>query len=255
MNPGRAYLLRLLLAVFLGAGLGASAAVPARADPLVADLSKQRIEITTGFTGTEVLLFGAIDGPGDIVVVVRGPIGRAALRLKERVAGIWVNREQWTFDKVPYFYRLATSGRLQETVPDEIIADYQIGEDRIDFEPEVPISGAAFVKARKALLRKLNEEQLYDNQVGEIEFIGPGLFNVRLSFPANVHVGTYRVEVYLLRYGGIVSRQVFPLEIEKIGVGAEAFRFAHKYPAAYGALAIALAVFAGWLGSVLFRKL
>ncbi len=48
-------------------------APPTRAQPLVADLSRHFIAITSGFDGTEVLLFGAIDGEGDLVIVVRGP--------------------------------------------------------------------------------------------------------------------------------------------------------------------------------------
>ena len=59
-----------------------------RAEPLVADLSNHLIAITTGFTGANVLLFGATDGPGDIVAVVRGPTGRAIVRRKERLRPI-----------------------------------------------------------------------------------------------------------------------------------------------------------------------
>ncbi|MFQ5959300.1 MAG: TIGR02186 family protein, partial [Alphaproteobacteria bacterium] len=51
----------------------ALAALPARAEPLVADISKHRITIDSSFTGTDVLLFGAIDEKGDLVIVVRGP--------------------------------------------------------------------------------------------------------------------------------------------------------------------------------------
>ena len=38
--------------------------------PLVADVSENLVAITTGFTGKEILLFGATDGPGDIAIVV-----------------------------------------------------------------------------------------------------------------------------------------------------------------------------------------
>ena len=35
---------------------------------MVADLSKRLVAITTGFAGTDVLLFGAVRGKGEIVV-------------------------------------------------------------------------------------------------------------------------------------------------------------------------------------------
>ncbi|NNE84205.1 MAG: hypothetical protein HKN28_09575, partial [Alphaproteobacteria bacterium] len=50
--------------------------------PLVADLSENLIAITTGFTGTEVLLFGATEGVGDIIVVVRAPESQVVVRRK-----------------------------------------------------------------------------------------------------------------------------------------------------------------------------
>ena len=57
----------LLPMVFLCAISGA------RAQPLVADLSSHLISIRTDFVGTEVLLFGATEGEGDVIV----EIGRA----------------------------------------------------------------------------------------------------------------------------------------------------------------------------------
>ena len=61
------------------------------AEPLVADLSKHLVAITTGFAGTDVLLFGAVEGDGDVVVVVRGPNHTETVRRKQRQFGIWVN--------------------------------------------------------------------------------------------------------------------------------------------------------------------
>jgi len=76
---------------------------PARGEALVADLTNHLIAITTGFTGAAVVLFGAIDGPGDIAVVIRGPDRDVTVRRKTRVAGIWVNSEEVNFGNVPSF--------------------------------------------------------------------------------------------------------------------------------------------------------
>src|SRR5271163_5213469 len=76
----------------------------ARAEGLVADLSSHLIAITSGFTGTSVVLFGATDGPGDVIAVVRGPERGMTVWRKGKVAGIWVNAEAVTFAGVPSFY-------------------------------------------------------------------------------------------------------------------------------------------------------
>jgi len=83
--------MRLARQLFL-AGAVALAAVPplggaARGEPLVADLTSHLIGITGAFTGASVVLFGATDGPGDVVVVVRGPEHDVAVRRKRREIG------------------------------------------------------------------------------------------------------------------------------------------------------------------------
>src|SRR5437660_3375508 len=70
---------------------------PGRGEGLVADLTSHLIAITTGFSGASVVLFGAIDGRGDVVVVVRGPDREMTVRRKSRIAGIWVNTRAVTF--------------------------------------------------------------------------------------------------------------------------------------------------------------
>ena len=57
----RASLVALAVLAWFGSVAGARFAIAAS---LVADLSSHLIAITTGFTGTEVLLFGAKEGPG-----------------------------------------------------------------------------------------------------------------------------------------------------------------------------------------------
>ncbi len=55
----------------------------ARADDLVSGLSTDLIQITSNFTGTDIVMFGAIEpseeaAPAkdrDLVIVIRGPIG------------------------------------------------------------------------------------------------------------------------------------------------------------------------------------
>ncbi len=45
----------------------------ASAQELLFDWSPHRIQITSDFTGAPIIVFGVVDGPGDVIVVVRGP--------------------------------------------------------------------------------------------------------------------------------------------------------------------------------------
>lgn len=45
---------------------------PAVAKGIVADIDHHLIAITTDFSGDDVLIFGAVDQPGDVVMALRG---------------------------------------------------------------------------------------------------------------------------------------------------------------------------------------
>ncbi|NBB83255.1 MAG: hypothetical protein GVY28_07595, partial [Alphaproteobacteria bacterium] len=115
-HPPTAVLAPLLAAAIV---LALSAAPRlAAAQDLVADLSDHLIAISTDFTGTEVVLFGAIAEPGAVAVTVRGPADPVVVRRKERVLGIWVNTDTVELDAAPTFYAVATSGPLDEVLSD-----------------------------------------------------------------------------------------------------------------------------------------
>ena len=80
-----------------------ASAAPTR---LVADLSQSHVDITSGYHGTELLLFGAYEGvPGDeLVLIVEGPANDIIQRRKEKRAGVWVNVETLLWKQAPSFY-------------------------------------------------------------------------------------------------------------------------------------------------------
>jgi uncharacterized protein (TIGR02186 family) len=84
--------------------------------------------------------------------------------------------------------------------------------------------------------------------------LGARLFRVDVHFPSNVPLGIYQVQVFLFRDGAVAGAQTTPLVIGKAGLDAEVYEFAHRQAAAYGALAVAIALLAGWLAGSIFRR-
>jgi uncharacterized protein (TIGR02186 family) len=222
-------------------------------DALIADLSSREIAITTGFAGTELLLFGTVDGDGDIIVVVRGPKRREIVRRKQRVAGVWITGRSVAFDDVPAFYFLASTRPLDKIAPAAVLAPQRIGADNLHI---VPASRADVGRPgfRRALLRNKAQSGLYGESQGAIEVKGGRLFRTRVVFPSNVPTGQYSADVYLMRNGVIIGNQSTPLVVRKVGLEADIFQFAHQYSALYGIIAILIALGAGWLAGVVFRK-
>jgi uncharacterized protein (TIGR02186 family) len=243
---------RLLAIAALLAGLGASG--PAAAQPLVADLSNHLVAVTTGFAGADLLLFGAVEGEGDVVVVVRGPDERATVRRKQRVLGVWVNTEELTIGEAPSFYAMATSKPLDQLAAERTLARHQIGIEHVRFQLPPGVSRREAAEFQAALIRNKRRQGLYDLGLGKVDFLGGRLFRADVVLPSNVPTGTYFVTVFLLRQGEVVSAQTTPLEVSKIGLGARIYDIAHRHAAAYGLLAVAIAVAGGWIAGTVFRR-
>ncbi len=241
----------LLLAVFV-----ACAAQPAAAQ-LEADLSSHLISITSNFTGTELLLFGAADGPGDIVVVVQGPRETLTVRRKQRVAGVWLNGRAVSFSDVPAYYAVASSRPLAQTVPTTTRAQYRMGGEFLAFSVAAGtqnIAGAELAAFREALVRNKRSASLYFEAEGSVTFVGERLFRTNIVIPSTAPDGTYNVNIYLIRNQRVIDQKTTPLSINKAGLERAVHDMAHQQPAAYGVIAIAIAIVAGWGAGVVFRR-
>ncbi|MFA7428922.1 MAG: TIGR02186 family protein [Rhodospirillaceae bacterium] len=245
----------LVIVPFIGRAEAQNVAQEHQRQPLVADLSRHLVAITTGFAGTDVLLFGATDEPGDVVLVVRGPNRDEVVRRKERLGGvIWANGAAVTMHDVPAFYRVAANRPLEEILARPARERHQIGSDVLNLRMSGSVEPADRGEFRDALIRLKEFRDLYTYSPNAVSMLANRLFRTELYFPANVPTGTYMVEVYLVRDGEVVSAEITPLIISKVGIGADIFQFAHQQSALYGIAAIIIAVFAGWLASVAFRK-
>ena len=71
-----------------------------------ADVSTRSVAITSGFTGTEIIIFGTVEnsrqpsaesGIYDVVVVVEGTPVPVVVRRKARAGGLWMNSKSIRF--------------------------------------------------------------------------------------------------------------------------------------------------------------
>jgi uncharacterized protein (TIGR02186 family) len=242
----------VVLACALGVLALAALGPPALGQALVADLTNHLIAITTGFTGTEVVLFGAIEGDGDVIVVVRGPETSVEVRRKERTVGIWLNRSDMTFADVPSFYSIASTRPIEQLARPEVLERYHVGIDHLALEPLDPTDEVA--QFRQALIRNKQRDGLFPSAVGTVTFVGSRLFRTTVAFPSNVPTGSYQVSVFLMRNGQVQGAQTTPLLVSQLGLSADIVDFAYRRATVYGVIAVLVAAMAGWLGSVAFRR-
>ena len=239
----------VLLLLLLAPGL-------ATAQPLVARLSTDRVDVTTAFVGESVLVFGSTEqpiGPGgdEIIVVARGPDTHFVVRRRVNVLGMWLNGPSAHFDDVPSFYAIAGTLPAWRLLPEEVRQARGLGLDAL---PLTPSSGARSPQFRAALLELKRNEGLWLEDVAPVDIAGNRLFQVRLPLPATVRPGVYEIAVHLVRSRQVVATERMGFIVARTGSAAEIERLARLQPALYALICIILAALAGWLGSILFRR-
>ena len=256
MRPRLRQALAGILITTMAATIGASLlGRDARSQELYADLSNHLIAISTAFTGTDVVLFGAVAGDGDIAVVVRGPSQDVIVRRQVDRAGIWINERSMVFGDVPSFYRVFSTGPMDAYATPAALEREGVGLDHLRLAPRDPEAGddEAVAEFRAALIRQMQAVDLFGTETGRVAVLGGRLFRADVHFPANVPTGQYLVSVLLFRDGEVVEAQTTPLVVSKIGLSAEIFAFATEQSAIYGLVAIIMAVSAGWIAGMVFR--
>jgi len=214
-----------------------------------------RIAITTGFAGTDVFIYGVKQGPGDVVVVFRGPRAAYAVRRKERIAGIWLNTDRVDYLGVPSFYAVASSKPLDEVVSLTVQTQGEIGVAHLKLTPADESGSPDVASFADALVRVKKSTGLYQGDVGTISLDNRPLFSGRVHFPANVPTGNYEVTVMLFNGGEMVTANSAVLQVSKGGADAWIYERAHDQAAAYGLCAIAGALLLGWAAHLVFRKI
>ena len=245
-------MLRLAILIIL-------AAMPAAAEEVVAGLSQSRISISTNFDGSEILIFGAVkretdipDGqPLGVIITVEGPSEPVAVRRKEKRYGIWINTDVLEVDQAPSYYAVATTGPWSEMIKNIEDLRYSVSILRAIRSIDVSVSRPqAFTDA---LIRIRAREGLYQTNIGAVEIDQQTLFRTSVRLPANLTEGDYRARFFLTRGGEVIDSHETAITVQKVGLERFLFRLAHDRPLIYGLMSLAIAIFAGWAASAIFR--
>lgn len=227
------------------------------AEDIVSGLSQDQIEINSSYTGADIVVFGAIERPAaaggrDVVVVVRGPETQITVRRRDRVAGVWMNREAARFQGMPAFYFLAGTRPLNQIAAPQVLTRYGLGADHLT--PAAIVTHHDPEPFRAAAMRQLATRGLYVEAPGSIDFHSESLFKTVVPVPASATRGQYNVEVYLFRDGDVVSVQSTPFFIDQTGLERRLYTLAHNSPVLYGFAAILMALLFGWTASVWMKR-
>jgi uncharacterized protein (TIGR02186 family) len=244
--------------------VGLFAAAGARAERLTIAVSTPNVQITSNFTGVAVTVFGVIEGGSeqvfleegyDAAVVVMGPPQTVVERRKDRLFGIWANREAVSLVGAPSFYSVDSPKPLDQIAPKATLARLGLGFDQLQLsvvgggEGSLPTDQ----EFRDAFIRLQAQAGLFAESTG-LQFLGDTIFRSTIFLPANIPDGRYTVLAYLFANQMLVAAAEASFTVSKIGFEQTVASFAANRPLVYGTLCVALAIFVGWLGGVIFRR-
>ena len=237
--------------------------VLAQAQPrLVPDVSQRQVEIRYSFSGAELLLFGAIvypEGRGpepgtDVAVVIRGPPQPIVVREKQQVMGIWMNVERLRLRSAPSFYAVASSRPLARLIDERTAAIYELGLDNLQLSPGGGAPADVLRRFEHGLLDLRLRHQLYAEHPHGVEISEGVLYRARINIPAQVPIGTYTAETFLIRDGRVVAGATRDIQIEKLGFEGFVARAAERWSFSYGIAAVAVSLLLGFGASAAFSR-
>lgn len=237
--------------------------LPAQAEEVVAGLSQNRISITTNFDGSEILIFGAVkrerpipeEAPLEVIITVAGPSSPVVVRRKDRRFGIWINVESAEVDRAPSFYAVATTAPWTQVIRDTDDLRHHVSVRRAIRAVGIASMVEDVEAFTDALVRIREEKDLYQTNIGTVEFTEATLFNTRVRLPANLTEGDYVTRFFLTRNGEVLDVHETVIDVRKVGLERFLFNLSREQPLIYGLLSLAIAIAAGWSASAFFRYL
>lgn len=232
-------------------------------DPiLVPEISQHEVVVRQGFTGADLLLYGAVLQPDgtraaeeasyDIIVVLKGPSQPITLREKQRRLGMWINADSASFRSAPSFYALASSRQLDDITDEKTRAIYELGLDWLQLSPIGSIGQEEQDHFARGLVQKRVSAGLYRQDESGVSISQDVLYQARIPLPSSVVTGRYRAETFAVKDGQVVASATSEVIVEKRGFERAVEVWSQEASFFYGIVAVILSVGMGWAAGRLF---
>jgi hypothetical protein len=235
-------------------GLLLTGTLPAQAAGLT--VSPATVSIGAFFNGKTVTVSGAVPAGAQAVLEVMGPSAEEPLLRKGRRGGLWMNVGEILVHNAPSLYLvMSTTKELLTQAPAEATWGYRALEKRITFTGK--IEPAEREKFMSQFLQLKESEHIYASWPGALKLnaAAGAESKVTASFPlpTNTRPGTYKVCLSVIQDGRVASHTCTDLTVALAGFPALLASLAYQHGAAYGVLAVVIAIVTGFAMGFLFK--
>ena len=159
--------------------------------------------------------------------------------------------------RVPSYLAVLTNRPVKDIANADTLRHLQVGLDNFLLPQRIGPDIADTVRDdpyRLAFVRLENEQGLYREEPNAVTFLTPTVFRALIPLPANIPTGSFAIDVKLFSGGVLVARTNSALEVIKAGFEQYVADAARDHGLLYGIATALIALFTGWLASVVFRR-
>ena len=233
------YILGLTL-LFLALRAGAQGGI-------VLEPETDHVDITSSFAGAEVRIFGAIDAAADLIIKITGPTQDVTLSREVQRGPFWVGGGKATVSGAPSVVYLYATKPVAALLPAAERARYGIDLEGVALRIAPQAGGISEDRWRRAFFRLKERDRSYVEDDRAITITRNRLVISDVKLPAEIELGTYRIEALVVRDAKVIGRDVSRFEVRQVGIGSWLWRAAHVHNWAFG-VACTLAAMALGLG-------
>ena len=259
----KSFILILVLAL-TGLALGAAQAIsPEAQEKVITAASKNLIEIGLSYRGDQIHFFGVNPVPGSdlIIRLTAAKSEEVKLSVKGRVGPFWMTVKQYDVTDAPFVYKLHSTKPLDQLISPAVAQELELGYEAVRQKMKMHLSRGEAApddadKVFKGLIKIKEKANLY-NIVADpkrLEITEGKLFKHYFRFPAAATEGKYLVESFAFSNGQLVGYGKDIIEIKKVGLEHWLTNVSQNYPIFFGILAVVIALAAGLLVGMIFRK-
>jgi uncharacterized protein (TIGR02186 family) len=184
---------------------------------LVTELQTEHVDVTTHFTGQNILIFGALSKPGDVIIKVTSPDESVALSRKTAIGPLWLDGGKLTVRDTPGLFYLLSSRPIDQIVKPDEQQRYGLRLHNALMNAKTDRPATEAMGDWKAAFRGLKVGSGYYRKLSDaVKLVENRLFSANIELPAKIPLGTYRLDVYLAQDGLIISHQTRNLEVHQV---------------------------------------
>ena len=220
--------------------------------PIELHTSAGLIRVTPRYCGELVKVWGTVSPSCDVVVKLASPREPALFSRKGKVGPFWLSVDRVRFENVPWMYKVKSSAPIDEILSPEEQIRYQLGVRGLK----------ASIGVQKGVDRDLYLNELIMTRKADrlFSFGHTGVrrkgrsFATSFFWPSDGPPGRYLIEAFAVTGERIAGYRTRVLEVKKVGLEAWVSRLAQGHGIFYGAFAVSLAIAAGLIASLVFKR-